>query len=226
MIPEFKIRCSAIGQIMTNPKAKADKDAGNLSKTAKTYCETWLKEQIYKRRKTFVSKHTNKGNLVEQDSIDFIAKQLGYGMLMKNDKRYDNDFMTGEPDVVLKDVIIDAKSSWDPFSFPLFEDSVDTNYWWQGQGYMALTGVRSYKLIYCLMDTPDHLIASEARKIAFFDGYDVDEVYEELQTKMTYGDIDPENRIKIFDFEYDENAINQIFLKVYKCRDYINSLTK
>ena len=39
---EFKIRCSAIGKIMTNPRSKTE----TLSKTTKTYLEEWSKEQI------------------------------------------------------------------------------------------------------------------------------------------------------------------------------------
>ena len=40
MIP-FKIRCSAIGQIMTNSRKK-----GELSKTTQSYLDLWIKEKI------------------------------------------------------------------------------------------------------------------------------------------------------------------------------------
>jgi hypothetical protein len=42
-LKEFKIRCSAIGQIMTNPRSNTEV----LSETTKTYCQNWVKEQIY-----------------------------------------------------------------------------------------------------------------------------------------------------------------------------------
>ena len=41
---EFKIRCSAIGQIMTNGRS-----GDGLSQTAKSYCENWVKEKIYSK---------------------------------------------------------------------------------------------------------------------------------------------------------------------------------
>ena len=92
MIPKFKIRCSAIGSIMAGNvglspaqefKKKEleerekphtdnmlqeyagimyDRDNPQLPAGAKTYCRTWLKEQLYDRRKGFSSKYTDKGN--------------------------------------------------------------------------------------------------------------------------------------------------------------------
>ena len=41
-IPEFKIRASCAGLIMTNPRSKSE----TLSKTCITYLEIWVKEQI------------------------------------------------------------------------------------------------------------------------------------------------------------------------------------
>ena len=58
---EFKIRCSAIGKIMTNARSKTE----TLSKTTKTYLEEWSKEQIYKRKKEVFSKYIDKGNAVD-----------------------------------------------------------------------------------------------------------------------------------------------------------------
>jgi hypothetical protein len=53
---DFKIRASQCGQIMTNPRAKKDIEAGVLSQTAKTYCEIWLKEQLYSEQKNAFSR--------------------------------------------------------------------------------------------------------------------------------------------------------------------------
>ena len=76
---EFKIRCSAIGQIMTNSRSKSEA----LSKTTKSYLQEWVKEQIYKRKKTISSKYLEKGLIMEDNSLDYIAENLGYGMLKK-----------------------------------------------------------------------------------------------------------------------------------------------
>lgn len=51
----FKIRCSAIGQIMKNGT-----DKKSMGETAKSYVEQWIKEQLYGRKKEFSNKYTTK----------------------------------------------------------------------------------------------------------------------------------------------------------------------
>ena len=215
---QFKIRCSAIGQIMTNGK-------GGLSKTTQTYCQTWLKEQLYNRRKTFSNKYTEKGLICEDNSIDFVAQQLDLGFILKNDKFFSNDFMTGTPDVILNDTIIDVKNSWDCFTFPLFDDKINKDYFYQAQVYMELCNIDNYKLIYTLMDTPQHLIEKEAYWYAKNNG-DVldDELLNKFTNQMTYNNIDKDLRIKVYDIKRDKDVIKSIEQRVIECRDYINSL--
>lgn len=219
---EFKCRCSAIGQIMTN-----DRSGKVMGQTAKTFVETWIKEQIYNSRKEFSSKQTQKGNECEDDSIDFIAEILELGMLMKNDQYFENDFITGTPDIVLPDCIIDAKNSWDCFTFPLFEDDVpNKDYDWQLQGYMWLTGKTEAKLIYILSDTPAHLIEKEAYWWCKNNGYDeLDmDVFMKFAERMTYKDVDNNYKFKIFEIQRDDAKIQAIQERVILCREYKNQL--
>lgn len=193
---EFKIRCSAIGQIMANSRTK-----GQLSKTALTYVDQWLKEQIYNRRKDIYSKYLEKGLTVEDESIEFIANNLDYGFLVKNEEYFENDFLTGTPDVIIKDEVIDLKNSWDCFTFPLLANNLpNKDYFYQLQGYMALTGKPKAKLIYTLMSTPEDL------------GND------------NYDDIDAKYRIKVFEVERDEEVIAKIKERVEEIRQYISKL--
>lgn len=226
----FKIRCSAIGQIMTEPKLKADKEAGNLSQTAKTYCETWLKEKLYTRFKEFSTKYTQKGLEVEGDAIQFISEQLGLGLVFKNEERFENDFLQGTPDLIVSDCVIDNKSSWDCFTFPLFDIEIpEKYYWWQLQGYMSLTGKNNAKLIYTLMDTPEWIIDNEVEKELRFNRVDLDEVTmevrEQMSSKYRYSNLDPKLRLKIFEIKRNDAAIDAIHQKVIKCREYIDLLT-
>lgn len=252
---EFKIRCSAIGKIMAGTigltekqtelynelsakptltikqaETKADLYAKSLNKelpqTAKSYCEEWLKEQLYQRRKEFSNKYTQKGLIVEDNSIDFIAERLGYGMLFKNEKHYSNEFIEGTPDIVVNKAI-DAKNSWDVFTFPLFDTEIpNMDYWWQGQGYMELTGLKQYVLAYVLSDTPDNLIEREIRSYCYQNGIeDIDsDLYEMFHAKMTYQDVKPELKFKKFEFAYDTEAIKRIEERVKLCRKYIETL--
>ena len=211
---EFKIRCSAIGKIMTNARSKTE----TLSKTTISYLEEWTKEQIYSRRKEIFSKYLDKGNAVEVDSLDFIKTHLNYKQLEKNEESFENDFLTGTPDAILDDHIIDVKNSWDCFSFPLFFNSIpNKDYYYQAQGYMALTGIDRYKLIYTLMDTPEDLIQRE-----YFGDQSTDLV--EFASKYKYSDIEPQYRIKVFDIYRNDEDIENIYNRVDQCRQYINSL--
>ena len=208
---DFKIRCSAIGQIMTKPQRKTD----TISKTTKSYCQDWLKEQIYGRKKEFSSKYTEKGNKVEQESLNYIAKSLDYKEIIKNEKSLKNDFLTGTPDAILTDHLIDVKNSWDCYSFPLFFDAIPNKaYYYQAQGYMALTGLDNYILIYTLMDTPDELIEREY-KFSSADNYDL------FCQHYKYSNIDSKYRIKVFNIERDNEVIESIYKRVIDCRMYI-----
>jgi hypothetical protein len=253
----FKIRCSAIGHIMTNPKGaitelqlkKIDelsvkpnltdkqkeeltglinkRDNPELSATCKGYCEDWLKGQVYNRRIEFTNKYTEKGIIMEDSAIDFISEQLKLGMLFKSDTPLEDDFMTGETDVNIPDLVIDAKNSWSWETFPLFDTEIPSDlYYWQLQGYMSLTGKSKSKLCYVLSDTPLHIIEREARNYCFFNGYgelDMD-IFNEFHKKLTYSDVDPKLKLKVFDIPRDDTAIQAIKDRVVECRKYIETL--
>jgi hypothetical protein len=213
-LPDFKIRCSAIGQIMANSRKK-----GELSKTAQSYIDTWLKEQIYGRRKLVTTKFMEKGNIVEDESISFAGRVLNADII-KNAQRYENDFLVGTPDVITEDYVIDVKNSWDCFTFPLFYENVpNKDYFYQAQGYLALTGLHHYKLIYTLLDTPDSLIEREFKYASELD-------YDTFAKDYRYNEIAEAYRIKIFEIERDEEVIEAISQRVTECREYISNLIK
>jgi hypothetical protein len=204
-----------------------DRSGKSMGQTAKSYCEQWLKEQIYQRKNEFSSKYTQKGNEVEDNALDFIAEHLGLGMLFKNEKHFNNDFITGTPDAILNDCIIDNKSSWDCFTFPLFDTELpNKDYYWQGQGYMDLVGVDNYKVIYTLINTPHHLIEKEAFYFCKNNGYeDLDiDVLDQFTDKMTFDNIDPKYKIKVFEFGKNQSDIEKIYERVEECRNYIKSI--
>jgi hypothetical protein len=209
----FKIRCSAIGDIMTNAKKE-----GELSKTAITYLETWAKEQIYGRRKEIKGKQLDKGIVQEFEAIELLSCAFPeWPLLIKNEQRFEDEFMTGTPDLILPDEIIDIKCPWDCFSYPLFEqDCPEKNYYWQLQGYMNLTGKRKAKLIYCLMDTPEELVEKEVR----FNPEDE----AKIRAYHSYKGIPDKYRIKIFDVYRSDEDIERIKERVKECRLYISEL--
>jgi len=198
---EFKIRASASGKLMTNPRSKSEV----LSKTTITYLQEWAKQEVYGVRKSISSKYLDKGNAVEDEAIDYAAQELGWLFASKNEEYFEDDFFCGTPDVILEDKIIDIKSSWDCFTFPLFEDDIpNKDYYYQLQVYMHLTGKRKAELVYCLMNTPDEL--------AYEDVFD----YSNLSSKY---------RIKSFYIDYDEDVIEQLKEAVLNSINYIKEIT-
>lgn len=222
---QFKIRASQVGQIMTMPRLKKDIELGKLSKTAETYCKNWLKEQFYNRKAEFSSKYTEKGLIMEDESIDFLADFLNLGLLIKNDQFFENDFITGTPDIILNDVVIDVKNSWSWETFPLFETNIpNKDYYYQLQAYMILTGKEKAQLIYTLTNTPLHLIEKDAYYYAKNNGHEYDDIIDEHIKKMTYSDVDDNLKIKIFDIEKDDQFEDKLISQVEKCRKYITKL--
>ena len=205
------------------------RDNPELPQGGKTYVEMWIKEHLYSRRKEFTSKETDKGLTVEQDAIDFVAEQLNLPGLEKNEDELSDDWFTGTHDTTSKNYVIDVKCPWDCFTFPLFDTEVpNESYYDQGQVYMELTGKKKYKLIYCLMDTPDHIIMSIAKRESFNEGWDElnKKVYDKVKARMTYGDIDDKYRIKVFEFKYDPARIQHLKDRVDLCRKYVEELSK
>jgi hypothetical protein len=219
----FKIRSSAIHQIMTNGRSKSDP----IGQTCITYLQNWILEQpefLGRKINEFSSRHTKKGNAVERDSLDFIGQMLYDGAFFEpNTKHFYNDYITGTPDQILSDHTFDNKATWSAGSFPFFESEPEKAYFYQGQGYMILTGVRKHKVIHTLMDTPEDLIKSEAYRIAKDLGFaePTDELYEQTRKRLTFSDLPDERRIKVFKFDYDSEIEKSIISRVEECREYI-----
>lgn len=216
----FRIRASACGQIMTNNKAGT-----GMGETAKTYCENWVKEQLYARRKEFTSKYTDKGNECEESSIEYAAEHFGWGLVAKNEEHFEDELMTGTPDIILAESVEDIKNSWDCFTFPLFDTDIpEKKYYWQGQVYMALTGKSTFGLVYTLMNAPDHLIEQEARRSADWQEVEA-ELYDAVRDRMTYDGLNTDLRIKRFEIARNEEDIARIEKRVQECREYIKQIT-
>jgi len=142
----FKIHCSQIGKIMGNSKP-----AGQLSVTAKTFLKEWYANEY----EEIHSKYIDKGNQVENDLIDFMAIQLGYGMATKNEITLHDEYMVGICDVNFPDCIVDVKAPYNRKTLHDNVDGINSDYEWQLMGYMNLYNKPKAILFYGLMDTPE-----------------------------------------------------------------------
>jgi hypothetical protein len=224
-------RCSSLGKIMT--------DGGGV--TREKYLRQLHRELKYGRRKEFTSKYTEKGLQVEEDAITLYSR-VKKTFFKKNSERLNNSFITGEPDLFTgleirsADTIIDTKASWDLFTFPYPTDKPDKNYYWQMQGYMALTGAKSATLAFCLVNTPETLINDEKRKLLYKMNAGTDlnpdyiEASEELERSMIFDDIPMEERVIEFTVTRNDKDIAALYNRIDTCREYLcdleNSLSK
>ena len=195
----FICRASASGKLMTDPKNKSEL----LSETTKSYLQEYAKEFIYGLKKEISTKQIQKGLTFEDEAIDKCIEWLDLPFALKNKKRFEDEYFTGEPDLLLDDCVIDIKNSWDCWTFPLFDTVIPTkDYLYQVQVYMHLTGRKKAKVVYILLNTPET--------------YNIPEI--------NYSTVDKKYRFKVFEFEYDEAIIDKLKTRVIASRDYLQTI--
>ncbi len=197
----MKIRSSALGKIMTNPRKKSE----TLSATCKTYIKELVKEDLFGYKSTIDSKYLTKGIDLEDTSIDLYNEVHGT-LYLKNTERLSNEFITGECDINAEDKIIDIKSSWSLETFPASPEDVNNkDYEWQLRGYMMLYNKPKAELAYCMVSTPDYLLKE-------WDNLDIHKVDKH----------DPFLRVTTISFERDTEKEELIAQRVKDCRDFYN----
>lgn len=223
-------------------KLIAKRDAPpELSDTTKTY----LKEvyMLHKYGKETVggserSKYTIKGRSVEEESIAMLSR-IDNSLYSKNEDRYTNEYLTGEPDIIVKDEsglpikIIDIKSSWDGASLlSNIGKPLNNLYYWQVHGYMALTGAKEAEVTYCLVNMPEEIINGEKNRIframnpATEENLDYKKVVDRLVNNMTFDEIPIRERIVRFAVPRDETIIQNIYDRVEQCRAWLTEFEK
>lgn len=203
-----------------------------FGKTAKRFIESvWLRN-TFGYQDPVVSKEMLKGHLCEDDSIGLVASLLPSKQFRrKNTVRKTNEHFTGQCDIDLdsEDTIEDVKTSWDLRTF--FEvETAPEGYYAQGQVYMDLYGRSKFRLYYCMVDTPEELITEEEKKFFFKFGCDYDnpnyiEVCQMLRRNhIVESRIPAAMRVKCFDFDRDQEYIDELKRRVELARKYYNTL--
>lgn len=200
----FRIRCSSLSKIMTEPKSKDEV----LSVGAKTYVEELAKQFVYNFEKDVTAKEMEKGLIVEQQCIDLLNEVL-FTQFVKNTERRTNDWLTGECDIFTGRKIHDIKAPWSLSTFPatVFAGR-DKDYEWQLRGYMMLWDVDESEIDYCLVSTPDELIRYEPEAIHYVDH------------------IDPMLRVTRVPYKRDKALEEKIKQKVDAAREYFDQIVQ
>lgn len=221
-------RCSSVGQLLTDPKTKADKEAGVLSQTAKTLVESMWMQMKYGYYEPIVNDYMTKGLNMEQDSMALVQSVLGGQFRTKNRERLQNDYFIGTPDIILKDAVEDIKTSWSLKTFMNAE--LTPLYMAQAQAYMALTGILQYRLIYALVPTDEAVILKNCDKLVWQYGGDYsneDYIAHSTQIKRNNDlikDIPAADRVKVFEFVCDAMMLNELHRRIERAREYYLTL--
>jgi hypothetical protein len=220
---ELLFRCSSLGKLMTDPRSKSE----TLSETAKSYIQDLFKERELGIYKEFSSRYTDKGLEMEDEAIQFASEVLNWDFVVKNEVRFNNEWITGEPDINTDSLLADIKCSWNGSTFPLFDETLkNKDYYYQLQGYMQLTGHDTSELAYCLMNTPLQIVEDEIRRQHWkLNLIEEDlEVRDAVQKMHNFDHIPNELRVKRFIVEKDEAAQQKIKERVEVARDYYQQL--
>jgi hypothetical protein len=235
---------SSLGTIMTNSKDQSEV----IGETCKKHLiEVFISEQ-YGRRKTLENKWLKKGIAVENESIG-LFNSLHSKKYVKNTETIKNDFIIGTPDII-EDIIGEAKSSYDVWTFLNAKHSkLDKDYYWQVQGYMWLTGLKSAKLFYALCNSPVDEILEEKRRLAWklksideetdeyiercqqiernaiydIELFKYDNPYFDFHSNVeewTY-DIPKAQRLHVVNIPYDLEAIDKLKRRIEDCRKWM-----
>lgn len=200
----FKFRASSLATIMTEPKVKGDA----LSAGAKTELNQIAKELVYGFNRSFSSKYTEKGTMVEPDALA-LYNSVFFTSHTKNTERRTNDWITGECDIYTGEKVIDLKSSWSLPTFPATAaEGKDVTYEWQIRAYLWLWDCQDGEVAYCLVDTPPDLIGWESEDLHY-----VSEIPEVL-------------RVTRVPYKRDKALEDRIKFKVDAANAYLNQLVK
>ena len=198
---------SSLGKLMTTPKSKTE----NLSQGAKTYIRQVAKQDFFGYRVELDNKYINKGKDQEQDSIDLL-NSVRFTKYHKNIFRLEDEYLTGECDILADDRVIDIKTSWNLETWPATPgEAHDNDYEWQGRAYLMLYEREIFELVFCLVTTKDEFLNQWEQ----IDLHRVDHIAPEKRiTSVIYErDLEKEELIReklIFANEYYSQYINQL----------------
>lgn len=213
MVDRFICRASAVKSIMTNPRSKADREAGILSDTAKGVVIKKAVKDIFGFESFFRNKYTDKGIELEDMAIEAVGNYY-FADLKKNTERLTNDWVTGECDILTDDYIRDTKCSWSVDTFPWTDEMLEKavksgGYDWQGQVYMWLWDRPVHYVDFVLLPTPEECLKHD------------DDPHEHIELVKA---MPIEKRIRTYKIERDDSAIEAVKEAVEKCQPFYQEL--
>jgi hypothetical protein len=219
---EYKFRCSSLGSIMS---ASGKITQGNITELKKIY-----HAQIKGFKEEISSKYFEKGKFCEEDGISMLQKTIFHNIefpLVKNKERKENEFISGEHDVKVGNVIVDIKNC---FNWKTLDDAeVNDTYDYQLAGYMDLNNCDEAILFYCLVNMPEHMMVAEERKLFYsgtkylgFEDPEFTKDCAELRERFNFEKFPIWERFKSFHIAKDKAKIESVYEKIKMCRNWLN----
>lgn len=207
--------------------------AGCITKLYQIYIQ-----EKFKRRKHLKNRFLEKGLMIEEDCITLYSLNTGE-FHKKNTIQFENDWIVGTPDILTDKKVVDTKGSWDIFTYGVSKyKKISSLYHWQLEGYMWLGDVPDAELAYCLINTPEHLIKAEEKKLMYelfgnegemlrapdYMRVAYEEECQEIRKNHIFDDMEIKDRIKIFNVKQDESRIDRIKYVVEGSRWFLNNI--
>lgn len=234
----IKFRASSWGNLMTEPVAKADKDAGKLSKTCQKELIRIYCQEIYGRKKDITTNKMLKGTEGEEDSITLFSR-VEKKMFYKNEERLENDWATGHVDIFEGPAVRSAITVWDIKTrfeldtfLPKIIEEVEFSEECQINIYFDLTGATHGGIANTLIDCPISILEDEKRKLLYSMNVATDLSPEyiiaaaELEKRLTYPDIDYRERVIKQELQRDDELIDKMRSKVPRLREWLMGFHK
>lgn len=228
------IHCSSLSKITTEPRSKADKDAGNLSETAKTHLIEVYAEKMYGFRRDNSNKYTNKGNVCEPKAISELSKFTGLRM-EKNEGTVSNDWFIGTPDVRIDSlrIIFDTKCCYDWITLlENLPDGPDDENIHQIEGYLDCLEWDKGYVAKILLDHPEEDIDRERYRLFTQGNYISEESPEflrkwaEKEKMFRFEQFPLDARILLFEVNANSEYIDRAKLKVEKSRKFLQEFSE
>lgn len=233
-----KFRASSWGSLLTEPKEKADKDAGKLGLTCQKELLKIYNMVKYGREKDITTACMEKGTMVQTESIKLYSRVEGK-IFTENNDQLENDFFTGKPDVFFGKTILkaeevdDMKNSWELDTFmPNLIEKVDKGYEAQLNVYYDLTGAKGGNIVYTLVSAPINIVEGEKRKLLYSMNVISEESPEylraaaELEKLMIFDDIDYRERVIKVPVPRNDELITKMKSKVPIFRQWLSDFDK
>lgn len=209
---------------------ESDKDVPKLSNTCKRRLAQIYTEETTGRKKIIRGMQLEKGLLTEEKSITAYSKATNT-FYKKNKERLSNGFVNGEIDVddEDQDMVVDAKSTWDIFTFDSKMNGMSFMNEWQGHCYMWLKNRSKFRVVFSLNNTPEELIKRMEKSLDYTFIGTVEELEMEkaiLRDYHTFDDLPPERKIRMFDLERSEEKIQEAKAAIPYFRNYLKNFDK